>query len=159
MKTTCAYCNEVIEDNGSIYKGKPYHNVCLTSAKIKEDQGRVSTLSQTFDEIDYHVLEVLFEPYACIPNGVSMLTEDLEQNWCIITEKLSSIVRGIDSISFKTKKEMLEWLASRIEDTMDEDFGWEVLYILNKGKLIKSVNQFNIKVSLCRKDLQFRKPA
>lgn len=146
MKTICAYCNEAIEDSGSIYKGKPYHNACLTSVKIEEGAGRISTLSQIFDGVDYYVLEALFESYTHNSSGLSMLTEKMKQNWCIITDGLHA--DGIDLNCFKTKKEMLDELAIFIDTALVENYGFDVLYILNKGKPIKSINQFNVKISL-----------
>ncbi|TET61146.1 MAG: hypothetical protein E3J47_05930 [Candidatus Stahlbacteria bacterium] len=146
MKVMCAYCNKIIKDGGSISKGKPYHDVCLTSVKIKEDKGRVSALSQTFNGIDYRVLEVLFEPYGHASDGLAMLTKAMKQNWCIITEGLHG--DGIDLNCFGTKKKMLDELAIFIDTALIENYGFNVLYILNKGKLINSINQFNIEVSL-----------
>lgn len=145
MEIICAYCGKIITNNGEVYKGNAYHEVCFKSFKVKNNKDRIYTLSQTFPRIDCHILEELFECYEYSATGLDMLTKKMKKNWCIITE-LDGDDRQLDY--FDTKNNMFYWLTHEIKTALADGYSFDVLYILNKGKPIKSVNQFEIKIKL-----------
>ena len=68
--------------------------------------------------------------------------------WAIITRGVADNGQGeVDIDTFTSKIKASQWLADQITTGMLEDYTFDVEYILNKGKIFISRNQFSIKVS------------
>lgn len=152
MEIICAHCDKAItvKEIGVVREGKAYHRSCwedMESGEVDED---FRTLQTTFSndllshaKIDKDTLKELYESYN---NDLEAVTSLLKSNWCAITTDPDALEANADG--FRTKKEMLDWITGEVHLSMQEVYGWDVLYILHKGEVVRRSGDIKIKVSI-----------
>ena len=145
MELICTHCKKIlglglVVLNVTLYKNELYHNLCYDKMISNNNELDLCGLYKSFPEIDQDVLRALFETY-----GSNKTEGSLGNGWCLITEGIHENVESdIGMDSFPSKEELSAWLSETIYETMSEDYGWKVLYILHKGEVVSNSGDFLI---------------
>ena len=146
----CAYsgCNKKIteRERGVIRDGKTFHERCYNLYSVGERSRALEKLYNAFPNMQMDVLEDIY--VSIVEIGVRKeedVYKDLRANWAVVTYRLNGEETDIDVFTSKTK--LSNWLAEAIKIAMEEDYGFDILYILNRGKVVVEYNQFKIKVA------------
>ena len=141
----CYHCQKTIDKNGEIHGGKPYHGCCWNEIKYDKENDDLEDLHESFPKVAPDVLDDLYESYDSESyNSAGRLATDLNRNWCVIADMNEEVSVN----TFRTKKEMLDWVVEQIYILMLESYSWDIVYILHKGQVVARDGEIKIKVSI-----------
>lgn len=122
----CNLCGKLIKDVGIINEGRPYHPSCFDEEKAQNQQSWQDTITSLVAGINEATYDALINNY----DDLDSLLRDLKAPWAVIHEMFDCV----EIETFKTKVKMTDWVIKHTLESMSEDYIFNVLHILRKGK-------------------------